>query len=169
MAVASKILKNFNLYFDGNDFVGQVDEFTPPNLSIKEEDYRAGGMDAPISIDMGMEKMDTDFTLNGYSSDVLTRFGIAEGQTVPLVGRGALEDINGNITAVVITMTGTIKSIESGAWKPGEKSTLKVSMNLRYYKYVMASETLHEIDVLNYIRKINGVDQLAETRTAMGI
>lgn len=52
---ARDILKNFNLFVDGRGYAGNVSEYTPPNLAVQTEDHRAGGMDAPIALDMGME------------------------------------------------------------------------------------------------------------------
>ena len=40
---------------------------------------------------------------------------------------------------------------------------------IRYYKLTLANEILHEIDVENMKRIINGEDQLESLRTAMGI
>ena len=48
----TKILKNFNLFVDGRGYAGRTEEVTPPKLTIKTEELRAGGMDAPISIDL---------------------------------------------------------------------------------------------------------------------
>jgi UDP-N-acetylmuramoyl-L-alanyl-D-glutamate--2,6-diaminopimelate ligase len=55
-----KILKNFNVFVDGRGYAGKIDEITLPKLTIKTEEYRAGGMDIPVSIDMGMEKLEAD-------------------------------------------------------------------------------------------------------------
>ncbi|WP_410541965.1 phage major tail tube protein [Wolbachia endosymbiont (group A) of Portevinia maculata] len=61
-----KILKNFNVFVDGRGYAGKIDEITLPKLTIKTEEYRAGGMDIPINIDMGMEKLEADFTFAEY-------------------------------------------------------------------------------------------------------
>ncbi len=53
-----KILRNFNVFVDGRGYAGKIEEITLPKLTIKTEEYRAGGMDIPISIDMGMEKLE---------------------------------------------------------------------------------------------------------------
>ena len=42
-----RLLKNINLFIDGRGYAGKVDEFDPPKLTIKTEEFRAGGMDAP--------------------------------------------------------------------------------------------------------------------------
>ena len=39
-----KILKNFSAFVDGRGYAGRVDEITLPKLTIKMEEYRAGGM-----------------------------------------------------------------------------------------------------------------------------
>ncbi|WP_243260345.1 phage major tail tube protein, partial [Pseudomonas aeruginosa] len=47
-------LTNTNLFIDGVSFAGDVPSLTLPKLAVKTEQYRAGGMDAPVSIDMGL-------------------------------------------------------------------------------------------------------------------
>lgn len=169
MPVASKILKNFNLFVDGRGFAGQIDELQLPSLTLMGEDFRAGGMDAPVFVEMGQEKMEATFTLSGYNSDTLASWGIGSGQTVPLTARGALESLDGVVEAVKVTMNGTVRSIEPGAWKAGEKSTLQFTLDLRNYKYEQAGRTIHEIDVVNMTRVVNGKDRLAAQRAAIGI
>ena len=51
MALPSK-LKNFNLFNDGHSYMGQVDEVVLPKLTAKMEEWRGGGMDAPVDIGM---------------------------------------------------------------------------------------------------------------------
>ncbi|MFW8594927.1 phage major tail tube protein [Cribrihabitans neustonicus] len=54
------ILKNFNLFVDGRGFAGELGDYTPASPSVAAEEYRAGGMDGPTDIDMGMEKFAWD-------------------------------------------------------------------------------------------------------------
>ena len=67
----TKILKNFNLFVDGRGYAGRAEEVTPPKLTIKTEELRAGGMDAPISIDLGMEKLECGFSLVEYDPNLM--------------------------------------------------------------------------------------------------
>lgn len=166
---ARDVLKNINLFVDGRGYAGQVEEFNPPKLKLKTEDFRAGGMDAPVELTMGLEKLEADFTLISFDSDVLGHFGVAEGFSVPFTMRGALESLDGTVKAVVITLRGKIKEMDPGTWKSGEKPSLKCSLALNYYKLEHDGATIHEIDVENMVRVINGVDALATTRTALGM
>lgn len=162
------IMKNMSLFVDGRGYAGKADEVVPPKLTISTEEYRAGGMDAPVELDMGMEKLETEFTLSAFDKDVLNLFGLSAGNLIPLTFRGALESEDGTVTPVVINMRGQVRELDMGTWKPGDKASLKVAMALRYYKLTHGTDVVHEIDVENMIRLVNGTDQLASQRTALG-
>jgi P2 family phage contractile tail tube protein len=166
---ARNIRKNLNLFVDGRGYAGQIEEFNAPKLAITTEEFRGGGMHAPVEITMGMEKMETDFSLISYDADVLSLFGVVEGSTVPFVAREALESLDGVVTPVVHTMRGKIKEIDPGTSKAGDKPTLKISMALTYYKLQHGGKTVQEIDVENMIHAVNGVDTLAGIRGALGV
>lgn len=166
---ARDIRKNFNLFVDGRGYAGQVDEFNAPKLTLQTEEFRAGGMDLPIDVTMGMEKLVTDFSLKAYDRNVLAMFGVVEGSTVPLVVREALESFDGAVTPVVHTMRGKITELDPGTSKPGELPMLKATLTLTYYKMQHGDQVVHEIDAENMVRVINGVDTLANIRGALGI
>lgn len=171
MAVADQLLKNFNVFVAGRSFIGRIASFQPPKIALKTEEYQAGGMDAPIDIDVGLEKLETTFTLTGYDAGVMGLVGVKSGSTinpVQLVAKGALEDGNGVVTPVEVTMQGVFTAVELDEWKPGSTSKVKFTSNLRYYRFVQGGRVIHEIDLLNFIRIVNGVDQLAATRAAIG-
>ena len=71
-------LYNLNLFIDGVNFAGIATQVTPPKLKIKAEDYRGGGMDAPIKMDLGLEALEANFSLSGMSVEALRFFGLAD-------------------------------------------------------------------------------------------
>ena len=166
---ARDVLKNLNLWVDGRGMAGQLQDYTPPVLTLQTEDFRAGGMDAPVRVTMGMEPLETSFNLRAYDRDTLALFGVVEGAFVPLTVRGALESFDGTVTPVVHNMRGKITSLDSGTWTPGELGSLNVTMSLVYYKLQHGGTVIHEIDVENMVRTINGVDALANIRRALGM
>jgi len=165
-----KILKNFNVFVDGRGYAGRIDEISLPKLAIKTEEYRAGGMDIPVSIDMGMEKLESELTFAEYDSELFRLFGLINNNAVSLTLRGGLQG-NGNSEAesVVVNLRGLFKELDFGSWKPAEKATLKCIIAANYYKLTIDGKELIEIDAENMIRKIDGVDQMASMRTALGI
>ena len=163
------LLKNVNMFVDGRGFAGQVTEVNLPKLTVKMEEHRDGGMDAPAEIDMGMEKLECDFSTSRIDAGLLRSWGLAPGNLVPITFRGALESEDGTVTPVAASVRGNVKEIDYGTWKPGEKVPLKCMMAVRYYKFEHGGETLHEIDVDNMVRIVNGTDRVAEQRAALGI
>ncbi|AJX16361.1 phage tail protein [Burkholderia ubonensis] len=162
-------LYNLGMYVDGRGFLKRTPEVSPPKLKIKTEDYRAGGMDAPVKVDQGMEAMQASFTMGTIERDVLKFFGLADGNAFNATFRGAFRDTQGKTKAVAIIMRGMLSEYDPGSWKPGEKSEVKYTAELSYYKAEIDGAVIHEIDVLNMIRVIDGVDQLADVRKALGM
>jgi hypothetical protein len=163
-----KVLKGFNLFVDGQGYAGLVEDVTLPKLSLKRDDIYNGGMDAPIDLEMGMDKLECDFTLSEYSEAVIKQFGLRDGAQVPLTMKGGLDNETG-ITPVVVTLKGAWKDLDMGNWKAGDKPTLKASVSLRYYKLTIGGNDVVEVDVENMVRSIDGVDQLAPLRDAIGL
>lgn len=166
---ARDVIKNQNLFVDGRGYAGQLQDVNPPKLTLKLEEVRLGGMDVPIELTMGMEKLNADFTLISYDRDVLALFGVREGQQVPFTIREALESFDGAQTTVTHNMRGKITELDSGTHEPGKPAPLKVMLALTYYKQTHGGVVLHEIDVENMVRIVNGTDALAGQRAALGI
>lgn len=165
----AKVLRGFNLFVDGRGFAGKIAELVLPKLTIKTEEYRAGGMDAPIELDVGMEKLECSLTLEDFSADVMKQFGLSHNQPVSLTCRGALGLGDEKVVPVVVKAQGMFKEQDLGTWKPGEKLQHKATVNLKYYRYDQDGELVHEIDIENMVRIVDGKDMMAETRSAIGM
>ena len=83
-------LKNMSLFVDGKGYAGCIEDITLPKLTLKTEEYHAGGMDVPIEIELGMEKLECQFSLYKFDKSVLGLFGITQGSLTPLTIRGSL-------------------------------------------------------------------------------
>ena len=164
------ILTNMNLYFDGTNFVSEVEELSPPKITPKFREYKAAGMGAPVDIPNGeVEKLESSFTLNSVSSTVLKQLKVVPGSTVPFEFRGATVSQDGSKGKVVVTQRGLIKETDYGSWKAGDDTSLKIGMTLDYYRLTINDEVIHEIDPVNFVCIIDGVDQTKELRDALGI
>ena len=164
------ILTDINAYVDGRGYTGRVAELVNPKLTPKMREYMAGGLGAPVDVPTGqLEKLESEVTLTGVDPDVISLFGVTMGDTVPFVFRGSTQSEDGSQGKVVVTQRGLIKELDWGTWKPGEDSTLKLSLTLHYYRYEYNGRTLIEADPANYKLVVNGVDQLAGLRDALGI
>ncbi|MDE0623843.1 MAG: phage major tail tube protein [Bryobacterales bacterium] len=73
------------------------------------------------------------------------------------------------VEALVYRLRGHFREVDAGTCKAGEASSLKLTAALEYYKLEVDGETVHEIDVINMKRVINGVNQMEERRRALGL
>ncbi len=164
-----RVLKNLNLFVDGRGYAGRVDEITLPKLTVKTEEHRAGGMDAPVRLDMGMEALEATLMLAELDESVFATFGLLGRDAIPVTVRGAIQAQGAEAQAVVVNLRGGWQELDPGTWKVGDRNGLTVKMACSYYKLAIADRDLVEIDIPNLVRLIDGKDQLEGQRTALGI
>jgi hypothetical protein len=166
-----RVLKNFNYFVDGSPLLGIATEVTLPSLSMQADEHRAGGMLAPVDLDMGLEKLTAEYTLKEFHKETLALWGVADASGVRSRFLGAAEADDGETLsqAIEVAMRGRITKFDFGTVKAGEPNEAKVSQSLTYLKYMVDGQALIEIDVVNMIHIVNGVDRLAARRTALSI
>lgn len=169
MAMVPQTLYLMNMFIDGINFSGDVPTLSLPKLKIKTDEYRVGGMDAPIDMDQGMEKMEASFTTRGVRREALQYFGLADQTAFNAVFRGSYKAQKGSTVEVVATLRGMLSEVDPGDWKPGDSSEFKYAISVSYYKLEIARRLMYEIDPVGCVRVINGVDQLASVRRDLGL
>ncbi|WP_186081805.1 phage major tail tube protein [Burkholderia gladioli] len=162
-------LYNCSVAIDGRGYAGRATSMTPPKLKLKTDDYRAGGMDAPSKVDQGMEALEASFAMASMEYEVLKYFGILDGNAFSGNFRAAFKDHYGKIKYVGAFFRGKLTEVDPGEWKPGEKAETKYTIAVDYYRMEIDGAVVHEIDVFACKRVVNGVDQLAEVRKALGM
>ena len=161
-------VKYFGLFVDGRGYVGECSGYTPPELTLQTKSKRGGGMDVGVAVDMGMEDLSVSFKLHSYSRDVLALWGLVRNGRVPVTVRGALEDGDGVVTQVRHLTRGLITQVREGEWTPGGGTELTFTQRCDFYERRHGDEVIHRIDAENMVRIVDGVDQLAEHRKAIG-
>lgn len=169
MATASNILKNCNVFIDGRGYAGNFKELQIPKLTDVDIDFRSGGMNAPVALPMGHEKLEFQCDFPGYLYEILILWGVGQGKIVPIVARGALESFDGKIESAVAHMTGRVRTFDPAPWKSGEECAVKLEMNVYAYKFSIGARVAFDIDIINMRHFVDGKDQLAEQRNALGI
>ena len=71
--------------------------------------------------------------------------------------------------AVKVNVRGLPKETDMGSLKPADHTDSKNTLELVYYKVTIDGVRKIEIDKLNYIHFINGVDYLESVRRALGL
>lgn len=164
-----EMLTNCVMFVDGVSFSGDVPSMTLPKLSVKTEEYRGGGMSGPVDMPTGLEKLEAAFTTNGVRKEALKFFGLADQTACNLVFRGSFKGQKGTVKSVTVTLRGSLKEVDMGDWKPGDKAEIKHAVAVTYYKLEIDGRVMYEIDFANMVQVIDGVDQLAAERSALGL
>jgi P2 family phage contractile tail tube protein len=163
-----RILKNLNLFNEGQSYLGEIATVTVPKLALEMQDWKGGGMFGKVQLDMGLDKLEQEFATGGPMRDVLRQFGVTNISGVFLRFAGAYQnDSTGEVDTVEITTRGRHSEIDMGEAKPGEPGEFKVKSALTYYRLDWNGVEEIEIDLLNMIFRVGGVDRLAEIRDAI--
>ncbi|MDR5883619.1 phage major tail tube protein [Caballeronia sp. LZ032] len=163
-------LKGFNLFHNGENFVGQVAEITLPKLTRKMEDWQGGGMSGPIKVDFGQEGVQMEWTAGGIMKSVLSQYGVTKHDGVLLRFAGGYQSEDStSYDSVEIVVKGRHMEIDPGTAKAKEDTSFKVTTVASYYKLSINGEDIIELDFVNMIEKVGGTDLLAALRTAIGL
>lgn len=161
-----KTLRNFIAFIDGFGWAGVIEEGMPPKLALVTEEYEGGGMAGPVDLDMGsVAKLEGELTFAEYNPSILGHFGKVD---LPITLRGA-QTADGTTESVIWQMRALIRELDPGTLKRGDGARLKLAYTASYLKLTVAEQEVIEIDQVNMIRKVGGVDQLDDQRRALGI
>lgn len=165
-----KLLKQYALFIDGEHYAGKCD-VELPTLSVVTEEYAAGGMSGKIKVDMAlMEAMDVKFTVYEYIPEMLKLYGLANGSGVRLVARGAQQSDDATQTIQVkLEVEGQWHELNLGSWEAGSKVGLEGTVNARNLILEVGGSKVIEIDPGRMVRMIDGTDQMAALRGAIGL
>jgi len=163
-------LKDFNLFGDGNSWQGQIPELTIPELARTMEEYRAGGMDGKLEIDLGQEAIMFEWQAAGWVDGIVDHYGAWNHDAALLRFTGSYEsDETGAGRAIEIVVRGRHKTIAMGDAKGGESNQIQVTTSCSYYKLSVDDQEVLEIDIPGNVFKVNGSDRLADRRARLGI
>ena len=109
------------------------------------------------------------FSLGGFSAEVMAQMGGSiNGKTVRV--QGALQrDDRDEYVELVAEMRGRITEADAGTAKQADNGEHKFTMPLTYYRLVVDGKEVIEIDILGGKCVINGKDQYANMRKALGV
>lgn len=164
-----EVLSNCVAFIDGVSFAGEITSLTLPKVALKTDAFRGGGMAGEVEVSMGVEKLESGFSTTGVRRESLKWFELSDRTACNTVFRGSFKGLKGKVTPVIVTMRGGLKEVDMGDWKPGDKAETKHTMSLTYYKLEVGGRLIYEIDMLGMVLVVDGVDQLAEERSALGL
>jgi len=162
-------LKQMDMLLDGLGHLAETEEVTIPKLVLKTEDWRGGGMLGQVPIDMGLDKLEFEFSMGGLIQAALAQFGTTAlaGALVRFVG-AYQEDQTGTVKTIEVVCMGRYTEIDFGHDKAGDNTDHKYKMACSYYRLIVDGVDWIEIDLINMIFIVMGVDRYADIRAALG-
>lgn len=162
-------LKDFNLFNEGQGYIGQVSMGKTPKLSRKMDEFIAAGMVAPVKIAQHLEVLEMEWGVRGFDPTPYRQFGRINLGDIGLRFSGAYQRPDtGDVDAIDVIVRGIHEEIDPGDAKRGEAGETKVKTTLSYYELIKNGERLVRIDVMNGIEEYGGVDLNAAIRQALG-
>lgn len=164
--MSKDVLRNVAAFVDGRSYAGQCNQVTLPELNLQTEEFRGGGMDAPIEMDMGQEALRATLQFQTVAIEVAKLWARRD---VPLTVRGALTSYDGTVKGATAELQGRFISQSPGDWAAGSQASFSATFAAHYYKLTVEGSEIYEIDVERMVRRVNGEDQLAEVRSRLGL
>lgn len=161
-----RTIRDFGVFIDGTSYAGNAIMAKLPDVKIQTAAHRGAGMDGPVAIDMGLEAMTAEVTVKEWTADLLKLIGTRRRMVLRPAAMGEQDFA---ATAYIATLGGRWSSMAPGELKPGDDVPMVLGLEVDYFRLEAETDEICEIDVQAGIRKIGGVDQLADKRRAMGL
>ena len=160
-------LKQFHLFANGI-WIDDAVEFTLPKLTRNMEDFRSGGMSGPVKTDNGMNGLEAEWKIGGIHRSILGQWGETRHDGIQLRFVGAYQDDSTGIPVQVeIALRGRHEEMDHGSAKAGDDTEVSVKTVCSYYRLDWNGSRVHEIDFINGIEIIDGIDRRAGIRAAL--
>lgn len=163
-----EIINAFNVYKDGTKLIGVSAEVTIPDFeAVTETISGAGILGEYDAVNVGQfSAQEIEIPFRVLYGDI---YEIFAGNPVNLTLRGSLQVADGNGTRSKVGMRvivqGTAKKLTSGKVSAGKPMESSITLGLTYIKVEIDGSTAIELDKLNNIFVVNGVDQLADVNS----
>jgi len=166
----TQILRNMNAFVDGYSTHLEIEELTPPKLMDQSETTKAGGLIAEYDVSLGLQKLEASLKLNSLQKEAMKLVGLAPGVHKRITFRGhAVSEIDGSTGDHVIVLEGRLQ-FDPGNWvaQSAAKTDYKLASVL-FYKHTINGDVVYHIDLKNMVQIVNGIDQMADTRSSLGL
>lgn len=163
------IFGDFTLFQEAEGKFGMIESLTLPEINQEGEDFTGGGLIGTRTFALILGKLEMSFTSNSYERSMLKRGANAPGTQHQWKVMGSLIVPGEEEKPFKVLVTGSLQEIKRGELTPGKKTTTDFTIrDITYYQELVAGLELFEIDLLNQVLRVDGVDQMATRRRNLG-
>lgn len=161
-------LSNFNVYKENDKLVGVSGEITLPSLEAMTETISGAGIageyESPTPGHFGSMELEIPFrTVHDMSFNLFQEIG----KSIILRGAQQIYDVAAGeyqTKALKITLRGHPKNLNLGTMAVGQPTETTPAIEVVYLKVEIDGVEVLEVDKLDMIYRVHGVDLLAEVR-----
>lgn len=157
---------DFCVFVGGTSLAGRVAKFDHPDLEWTTESANLAGVLGSTTIHLDLKELKAKLTLKDINATLMGMF--EREKNTPIVLRAAARSLNDSVDPLKITLIPKITKLASGTWEPGKAGEQSYEFDLDYYKYEDNGVTRFEVDKMNNILIVDGVDIWADMRSALG-
>ena len=172
MAVTIKRITDANVYVDGGSFLGRASEVTLPDIKATMASHNALGLSAKIELPTGLDAMEMTIKLNGIYADI-ANIGANPYNTHDFQVRAAIETFGSagrTITeSLVCYIVAFAKGSPNGSFKQHEPVDATLTLQVQAIKLEVAGSVVYDIDIINGIWLVDGIDVVGAKRAILGI
>lgn len=171
MSVNTNQIVNANIYINGNNLLGKASEVDAPKVMAKMIEYKALGLIGSFELPSGLDKMDMRIKWNAYYADVATVM-LNPWKSINVMIRANQEVWQGgdktDDVPVIIYATCQSKGFPAGNFKPQDSVDAESNLTVTHCKMEIDGVEVFEVDVMNNIYKVDGVDIMQQYRANIG-
>ena len=173
MSITISKVQDANVYINGTSTHGQASEVSLPELQYSKSEYKALGLMGVVKLwNKGVEALEATIKWNYPDNDVQIACSNPT-KIIDLMVRSNKTVFTDNEAVdeqpVIVYLRGTSNNHGLGAYKAKEDTDLSTKLDISYIKEVINGREIVEIDILNNIFRIDGIDQMAAYKTNLGI
>lgn len=159
----------YNAYSNGNKLIGVTGEVEVPEIEFKSDSMSGAGIGGEIDVvAMGIvNAMEIEIPFTGISGSIYDIYQEGRWAEVTLRGSEQSQDPStGMIQKIPVkcVVRGMLKKIKSGKFGVGIVMEPSMTLAVHYLKMEVNNQTMLEIDPMNMVCNINGIDLLEEVR-----
>ncbi len=159
-------INDFNVYDDGNRLIGIGEEVTLPDIEMMSESVivPGGEVDSPTIGQFASGQVEIPF--QSLTKDAFGMMNPLKAVNITLRASQQEMDGDGNIvfTGVRAVFRGRPKTLTAGSIKKGSGTGTSIAIEWTYYLLEIDGKKVIEIDKLNSVFKVNGIDILAQSK-----
>ncbi|EGZ6890202.1 phage tail protein [Vibrio parahaemolyticus] len=153
---------------NGHPLLAEIDEFTPPEVKKVMEEARGGKFIAD-EIMVGLEKLTYELKVLGPTADLLSAYGLKQGEICQVDVKASEQDKEGNKYALHYSLSGEVVGVKEEGVKMGSKPGVTISGSLTAYKKTENGKTVYDINTATQVINLGQGDIMAEHRRNVGL